>query len=134
MHIKILNCSLTLHIWMETSVIWGHQALNYSAGLFFPCWFICLFVISPDNFFFFWPLSLWDFSSQTRDWTWTPGSESTESKPLDHQGIPSHDNLRIFENEKLSLQSLPVGVKLDVGFNVLVISIVAHWTKWLLST
>ena len=29
------------------------------------------------------------FSSPTRDWTWGLGCESTESQPLDHQGIPS---------------------------------------------
>ena len=31
---------------------------------------------------------LWNLSSLTRDWTWALGSESTESKPLDHWGIP----------------------------------------------
>ena len=30
-----------------------------------------------------------DLSSLTRDGTWAPGSGSTESSPLDHQGIPS---------------------------------------------
>ena len=30
----------------------------------------------------------WDFSSLTKDWTWVLDSESSESRPLDHQGIP----------------------------------------------
>ena len=34
------------------------------------------------------PRGLWDFSSQIRDWTLALGSESTMSKPLDHQAIP----------------------------------------------
>ena len=38
---------------------------------------------------FFWPPRVtWAFSSMTRDWTPALGSESVESSPLDHQGIP----------------------------------------------
>ena len=38
---------------------------------------------------FFWPLRVtWALSSLTRDWTPALGSESVESSPLDHQGIP----------------------------------------------
>ena len=39
-------------------------------------------------FFLATSLSLWDLSSSTRDQTWAPGSESTESQPQDHWGIP----------------------------------------------
>ena len=43
-------------------------------------------------FFFFLPLallcSLWNFNSLTRDRTWVLISESMESSPLDHHGIP----------------------------------------------
>ena len=38
--------------------------------------------------FFFWPRSLWDLSSLTRDWTRALISENVESQPLDCQGIP----------------------------------------------
>ena len=56
MHIKIPNCSLTFNIWMENSVIWGHQALNYSAGLFLVVdIFICNF--PWQLFIYFWLLS-----------------------------------------------------------------------------
>ena len=34
---------------------------------------------------------LQDFSSPAKDWTQAPGSENTESYPLNHQGIPSKD-------------------------------------------
>ena len=52
--------------------------------------------INPNLFFFclffFLPLallcSLWNFNSLTRDRTWVLVSESMESSPSDHQGIP----------------------------------------------
>lgn len=34
------------------------------------------------------PCGLWDLNSSIKDQTWAPGSENTESQPLDHQGIP----------------------------------------------
>ena len=46
-------------------------------------WMSILFIL------FFWPPRVtWAFSSLTRDWTPALGSESVESSPLDHQGIP----------------------------------------------
>ena len=55
--------------------------------VFFILFFLTLF-------FFFWPgaggrgtLCLWDLSFLTRDRTQVLGSESTESEPLDSQGI-----------------------------------------------
>ena len=39
-------------------------------------------------FYFFVLHGLWDPSSLTRDQTQALGSESTESYPLDHRGIP----------------------------------------------
>ena len=44
------------------------------------------------NYFLAAPLSLWDFSSPTKDGTQTLGSESVESQPLTHQGT-SEKNL-----------------------------------------
>ena len=38
---------------------------------------------------FFVPHGLWDLSSLTRDWTYALCSGSAESKPLDHQEVPS---------------------------------------------
>ena len=38
--------------------------------------------------------SLWDHSSLTRDWTQACNSESVESYPLDHQGIPSKSGFK----------------------------------------
>ena len=38
--------------------------------------------------FCFFPCGLWDPSSPTRDQIQAPCSGSTESQPLDHQGIP----------------------------------------------
>lgn len=46
----------------------------------------CVHTIS--FFFLATPHSLWDISPATRNWTQTLGSESAESYPLDHQGIP----------------------------------------------
>ena len=44
--------------------------------------------------FIFWTTLkvLWDLSSLIRGWTRAPGSESLESEPLDHQGIPLTTN------------------------------------------
>ena len=39
------------------------------------------------------PPSMWDPSSLTRDQTYTPCIGSTESQPLDHQGIPLEKTL-----------------------------------------
>ena len=54
-------------------------------------YFFCLFLFYVFLFFFVFFLAtshaLCDFSSQTRGWTWILDSESTESSPLDLQGI-----------------------------------------------
>ena len=45
----------------------------------------------PNAFFFFFLsllCSLWNFSSPTKYWTWSPSSESTESQSPGCQGIP----------------------------------------------
>lgn len=36
----------------------------------------------------FWPQSMWDLSSQSRDQTWASCSGSVEFQPLDHQKSP----------------------------------------------
>ena len=49
--------------------------------------FVCLFCCVLAT-----PHGLRDLSSPTRDRTWALGSESPESYPLDHQGIPSRSS------------------------------------------
>ena len=48
------------------------------------CFFFVLFCFLPLALL----CSLWNFNSLTRDRTWVLVSESMESSPSDHQGIP----------------------------------------------
>ena len=127
MHIKIPNCSLTFNIWMENSVVWGHQALNYSAGLFLVVdIFICNF---PWQLFIcFWLLSCGililrpDIEPAPQLWQ----HRIQITGPLGNSLLWQLENLI---KKKLSLLSLLGGggwSKLDVGFNVIVISIMEH--------
>lgn len=126
MHIKIPNYSLTFHIWMENSVIWSHQALNYSSGLFLVVdIFICNF--PWQLFIYFWLLSCGILIPRP-DIELVPSAVRAQNS--NHWTTREFSSMTIWESykkEKISLLSLPGGgwwSKLDVGFNVIVISIV----------
>lgn len=136
MHIKIPNCSLTFNIWMENSVVWGHQALNYSAGLFLVVdIFICNF--PWQLFIYVWLLSCGIFIPRQDI---EPSPSAVRAQNSNHWTTREFSPMTIWESHKkenLSLLSLPGGIcrgggvgggqsKLDVGFNVIVISIVEH--------
>ena len=56
--------------------------------LFTSVLFFLIFIYLFFNLFLATLHGLWDLSSPTRDWTHALGSESTESWPLAHHGIP----------------------------------------------
>ena len=81
---------------------------------------------ASQNFFFFLAMSysLWDHNSLTRDWTQACNSESVESYPLDHQGIPSKSNLR---NGPLSAPVSPFYRATTSSFTMLPPSLFRRW-------
>ena len=74
-----------------------------------------------------WPWGMWNLSSLTRDWTWTPCNWKAKSPPLDHQGCPKRpldclekvglgENGPFWVNEKIpDLGVLPLTDHLKVG-------------------
>lgn len=127
MHIKILNYSLTFHIWMENSVIGGHQALNYSAGLFLVVdIFICNF---PWQLFIcFWLLSCGILIPRPDI---EPVPSAVRAQNSNHWTTREFSPMTIRESYKKEIISFEFSrgrgwSKLDVGFNVIVISIVEH--------
>ena len=67
----------TVPIYIPTNIVQGFSSLHTLYNLLFVDLLLLLLATM---------CSLWDLSSLTRDWTL--GSESTESQPLDRQGIP----------------------------------------------
>ena len=84
--------SFTSQTWHYNSKIFGNSMIEKNHLNFHFCVsegnsFLYLFCWS-FFFFFFFGHALWDLSSLTRDGTPAPSSQSTESWPLDYQGIP----------------------------------------------
>lgn len=71
--------SCSLHFQVHQMVLHCFPKWRYS---FFCCCLLFIFLLAM-------PHSSWDLSFPTRAWTWALGSDSVESQPLSHQGIPN---------------------------------------------
>ena len=74
------------------------------------------------------PHSLKDHSSPTRNWTFTLGSESVESKPLDHQGIPKY--WQLFTRNQHILWCLDIKYKYILSLYKTLKSKNTHFLPW----